>query len=137
METLKGSVLIVEDDSALLETLTQVLTDEGYFVVGAKDGAEAISMLDLVKYDLILLDLHLPKVDGAEVVKLFKDLAVTIPIVVMTGHATGPRFAQEMGLAGCLAKPFRFEELFAIVATYGKPILLPPDRRRGQPAENG
>ena len=124
MELFTGSVLIVDDDLYLLETLTQALTEEGYFVATARDGVEAISMLDLVEYNLILLDLHLPSVDGIEVVTLFKDLAVTIPIVIMTGDDKCLRLAQEMDLAGCLAKPFGLEELFAVTAAHCKPISL-------------
>jgi DNA-binding response OmpR family regulator len=132
LETLKGSLLIVDDDGFLLDTLTQALTEEEYFVVGARDGVQAISMLDLVEYDLILLDLHLPRVDGTEVAKLFKELAVSAPIVIMTGHIMGRKFARELGLAGCLEKPFGLEELFAVVTTHCKPVPLPYDSSHWQ-----
>ena len=115
VETSKGRVLIVDDDRYLLETLTQFLNDEGYLVIAAQDGAQAISMLDLLQYDLILLDLHLPRVQGTEVAKLFKEHAVTTPIVIMTGHRMGRHFAKGLGLAGCLEKPFGLTDLFAVV----------------------
>ena len=121
MEIMQGRVLIVEDDSYLLETLTQALADEGYFVVGAKDGTEAITDLNLVDYDLILLDLEMPRIDGAEVARLFKDLAPSVPIVIMSGHSMGRRFAKILGLAGCLEKPFELEELLALVKTHCSP----------------
>ena len=127
MENIKGSVLIVDDDSCLRDSLTQALADEGYFVVGAKDGTEAITNLDLVNYDLILLDLDLPRVDGTEVARLFRDLAPTVPIVVMTGHSMGRRLAKILALAGCLEKPFGLEELLAVVRTYCNPVPLPFD----------
>ncbi|MGA7731401.1 MAG: response regulator [Chloroflexia bacterium] len=127
LETIKGSVLIVDDDGFLLDTLTQALTEEEYFVVGARDGVQAISMLDLVEYNLILLDLHLPRVHGTEVAKLFKELAVSAPIVIMTGHLMGRQFAKDLGLAGCLEKPFGLEELFAVVTTHCNPVPLPFD----------
>ena len=130
MESIKGSVLIVDDDPYLVETLIQALTADGYFAVGAKDGAEAIALTNLVRYDLILLDLHLPTVEGTEVAKLFKERAATVPIVIMTGHPMGQEFTQfvkGLGVSGRLEKPFGLEELFAVVRTHYNMVPCSPN----------
>jgi two-component system, chemotaxis family, chemotaxis protein CheY len=124
MVELKGSVLIVDDDRYLVETLSQALTEEGYFVVGASDGADAITCLNLVDYNLILLDLHMPRLGGRELAQLLKGLSMKIPVVIMTGHSNAGRFAEEMELAGYLEKPFGLNELFKTVGSYCKPIRL-------------
>ena len=125
---IKGSVLIIDDDRCLLETLTQALNDEGFFVVGALDGAEAISSLNMIQYDLILVDLHMPRVGGIEVVELFKDLSVATPIVVITGDSNARRFAESLSLAGYLEKPFGLEDILAVVKTHCKPVPFSLDR---------
>lgn len=79
-------ILFVEDEAALQKTLGDVLTQEGYKIVGALDGEAGLNLAKVENPDLILLDLVLPKMHGFEVLKALKDDAATkdIPIIVLT-----------------------------------------------------
>ena len=112
---MKGSILVAEDDPAFLQLLTEALADEGYFVVAAKDGAEAVSLLHLVKYNLIILDLNMPKVAGGEMVSMIRSLAMKTPIVLMSGHRDSLQIALKMDIDVYLGKPFELPVLFSVV----------------------
>jgi DNA-binding response OmpR family regulator len=64
IKTIKGGVLIVEDDASIRRLVTMVLEREGYRVEAASDGAEAVSKLSHTDYDVIILDLMMPNLDG-------------------------------------------------------------------------
>lgn len=64
IKTTKGGVLIVEDDAAIRRLVTMVLEREGYHVEAASDGVEAVRKLGLADYDVIILDLMMPNLDG-------------------------------------------------------------------------
>jgi len=78
-------VLVVEDDEAIRQTLVDVLEDGGYRVDGASDGAEAIQQMERRRPDLVLLDLHMPGMDGWEflAVKAGKSGLAEVPVVVL------------------------------------------------------
>src|SRR5689334_17271323 len=80
-------VLLVEDDDASYEVLSEVLASAHYAVIGAHNGAEAVDAAERLQPDLIVMDLGLPKVDGVEATRRIKSDARTrhIPIVALTG----------------------------------------------------
>jgi CheY-like chemotaxis protein len=85
----KFVVLLVEDDDALRDEVAELLARDGYHVVAARDGRQALGWLDQLRPDLILLDLMLPLVSGWEVlanVRADPTLA-SVPVVVMTAYA--------------------------------------------------
>ena len=111
-------VLVVEDDEAIRATLSDVLHDSGYAVAYARDGAEALEQLAADALDLVLLDLHMPGMDGWEflAIKAEQPGLAAVPVLVLS--ATGPRgmgHAQEQGAPIVLRKPFRIDELLAEV----------------------
>jgi two-component system KDP operon response regulator KdpE len=112
---MKGSILVAEDDPAFLQLLTEALTGEGYFVVAATDGAEAVSLLHLVKYNLIILDLDITKVAGGEMVSMIRSLAMKTPIVLMSGRRDSLHVALKMDIEAYLGKPFELPVLFSVV----------------------
>ncbi|MEX0870086.1 MAG: response regulator [Candidatus Spechtbacterales bacterium] len=83
-------ILFIEDEEALQKTLSEALKQEGYDVVGAFDGEEGLAMSKKSSYDLILLDLRLPKKDGFDVLNELKSGEDTknIPVIVLTNLET-------------------------------------------------
>ena len=115
MDAIKGCILVVEDDTGLRGLIVSALEEEGYCVLSAVDGQEALKMLRMVKYCVILLDITLPDLTGTEVVKWINDMEITSPVILMTGHSYGQQLAAELDVAGYLPKPFELRELFAAV----------------------
>jgi len=108
-------VLVVEDDQDNREMIIKVLKHNGYQVIDAVDGQEAIEKAKAEKPDLILLDLYLPKMDGYEATRRIKgdrDLR-NIPIIALTAHAMkGSREeALAVGCDGYIPKPIDVREL--------------------------
>lgn len=133
MTGLKGNILVADDDSDLRLTLTETLCDEGYFVVQAEDGAEAISLLRLVRYNLIIVDLSMPRVDGAQVVQMVRDLAMRTPIIMMSGYRDAPHHALKLDIDAYLPKPFEFPVLLSVVEDCIKNARR-PDNKIAMPA---
>ena len=115
MDAIKGCILVVEDDIGLRGLIVCALEEEGYCVLSAMDGREALKMLRMVKYCVVLLDITLPDLTGTEVVKWINDMEITSPVILMTGHTQGQHLAAELDVAGYLPKPFELHELFAAV----------------------
>jgi len=112
-------VLLVDDEEEVRENVGEFLTDQGYTVVEAGDGEEALAKSFTEKPDLILLDLRLPKVDGFQVCQTLKGNPITsvIPIIMITAlNATSQKVKGiEYGADDYIEKPFDLEELAARV----------------------
>jgi CheY-like chemotaxis protein len=120
--TSKKRILIVEDDPAVMKTFSALLTHSGYEVVTADYALPALFRATKTPPDLILADLHMPMMNGLEMIGQFKAHADTrdIPIVVITGNASEESRAAafKAGCAGFLAKPIEAEEFLAQVAGF-------------------
>ena len=81
-------MLIVEDDRALCELYEKVLTLEGYAVVSAEDGVEALERVEHATVDAVILDLVMPRMDGRSVKRSFaaSDKMRDVPVILITGH---------------------------------------------------
>lgn len=116
-------VLVVDDDQAIRELVTQILETEGYRVATATNGAEALAELEAIRQvdpecpSVILLDMRMPVLDGWGVARELKGRGLRIPIVVMTAARDAQVWAQEIGADGYLAKPFDLDDLLAAVST--------------------
>jgi two-component system, chemotaxis family, chemotaxis protein CheY len=108
-------VLVVDDDPSILDTVTSILTAEGYQVMAAGGGAEALALVRSWHPTLVLLDMRMPVMDGWAVAKALKENGSKVPIVVMTAAESAKRWAEEIGAAGHLAKPFGLDELIDCV----------------------
>lgn len=114
----RGSVLIIDDDRNLVETLTHALNDEGYFVFGSEDGAEAMTTMKMVQYNLVLMDWHMPRLSGAQLVHLMQDFGHSTPVVLMSGNCHLDEIAEREQVAGYLEKPFDLDQLVETVEFY-------------------
>lgn len=107
-------ILIVEDDRNLLDTLKYNLRKEGYNVVAAFDGAEALDIARREKPDLIILDIMLPKLSGFEVCRILRK-EMTVPILMLTAkdEEVDKIVGLEIGADDYMTKPFSMRELLA------------------------
>lgn len=109
-------VLVVDDDAALGGFITHALEAEGYRCLRTSDGHSALAAVAETKPDLILLDVHMPGIDGWSVISALRARAGPHqPIVVMTGQYEGQERALASGAQGYLAKPFDLDDLIACV----------------------
>jgi DNA-binding response OmpR family regulator len=110
-------ILVVEDDVALASFLKKGLEAEHYAVDVAPDGEDARWTACESDYDLIILDLNLPKVDGMAVLRSVRPKKPSLPVLVLTGRSRIEDRVQSLdaGADDCLIKPFSFSELSARV----------------------
>src|SRR5579864_7984576 len=87
-QTSRGRILVVEDSQELNEVLLDILASSGYAACGVSDGAAAMEQIDANTFDLILLDLGLPKIGGLEILKHLRSLPDPPKVIVMTGDDT-------------------------------------------------
>lgn len=118
-----GGILVVDDEEHIRELISQALGDEGYKVVGAENGAAALSLLEKWRPDLILLDLWMPVMDGWQFGEIYARLpAPHAPIVAMTGVvAETEQQPAEFDAVGYLPKPFELDDLLALVSEFSRP----------------
>ena len=112
---MSARLLIVEDDRTSRETLLEAFTDEGYDVVGAADGAEAIAALAREEMDCVVTDLVMPRADGIEVLTAASPVC---PVILITAHGTVDNAvdAMKQGAFDFVTKPIHLPHLFALVA---------------------
>jgi CheY-like chemotaxis protein len=122
-----GSILLVDDDQDLRETVTTALTDEGYQVTGVGSAREALAHLrERRPPSLILLDMMMPGMDGWELrLELKKQPATAeIPVVILSAHGNVRDAALALGAADYLRKPVRIESLLEVAERYCRPLFL-------------
>ncbi len=108
-------ILLIEDNRRLSESLRATLVEDGYAVDAAFDGVEGEEMALLAPYDIIVLDIMLPKRDGIEVCRSLRDQKNTTPILMLTARdALDDRvLGLDSGADDYLVKPFEIKELRA------------------------
>jgi CheY-like chemotaxis protein len=120
------TILLVDDENALVETLTELLQDEGYRVVSAANGNDGLARLREEKPDLVLADLAMPIADGRQLVRRMRalpDFRCT-PVVLMSATTRAAALSDAIGtldVSAFVSKPFHWEKLLdAIVRLIGK-----------------
>ncbi|MBP1653973.1 MAG: sigma-54 dependent DNA-binding response regulator, partial [Bacteroidetes bacterium] len=111
----KSNLLIVDDEEALRTILESELTDSDEFVVDtAVDGGEAINRIQAKVYDVILLDVRMPRVSGIEVLKFVQEYSPTTQVIILTNYADVKTAIQtiKLGAYDFLAKPYDIDELY-------------------------
>ncbi|MGL6229205.1 MAG: response regulator transcription factor, partial [Culicoidibacterales bacterium] len=108
-------ILIVEDEQELCDTMAEGLTLEGYAVDKCYDGQTAFEQISVENYDLILLDLHLPMIDGLELLAQIRQFNHEVKILIVSARASidDRVLGLDSGANDYLIKPFAFLELEA------------------------
>jgi CheY-like chemotaxis protein len=114
----RARILVVDDDVAIRDTVTQVLDLEGYSVVTAENGAQALQSIEDQKPFLVLLDMRMPIMDGWEFARELKTRGLKLPILVMTAANSASSWAAEIEADGFVAKPFGLTDLVAAVERF-------------------
>jgi DNA-binding NtrC family response regulator len=111
------SILAVDDEESFLELLKTLLQQEGYYVDTAPDGASAINILQSLPFDLVLLDVKMPRIDGVEVLKFIKDHYLDTQVIMLTG-VHDVKIAVEcmrLGAFHYVTKPYSTDELLTVI----------------------
>jgi CheY-like chemotaxis protein len=117
-------ILVVDDEKSVREALAALLRHEGYRVVVAENGHVAVEAIEAFTFDFIIVDIFMPGMNGLETIKVFRESAPNVPIIAMSGYASGSGFvdndffhtAMEFGATCCLRKPFVREQLLDAIA---------------------
>jgi DNA-binding response OmpR family regulator len=112
-----ASILVVEDDRAMLEGLCDNLRIEGYSADGAVDGASGLERLMRNTYDLAILDVMLPKLSGFDLLRRLREKGVRTPVIMLTakGEEIDKVLGLELGADDYITKPFGLREFLARV----------------------
>jgi DNA-binding response OmpR family regulator len=114
-------ILVVEDDRNFGRVLTNALKENGYEVDLATDGVEGVLKCVDGKYDFILLDIRMPKLDGINALRIIKRIDPEVAAMTYSGNAGSGEMAESVraGAIRCLTKPFEISQLAADIARYG------------------
>ncbi len=117
MDDNKASILIVDDEMGIRETLLDILEDMGYHVVIAVDGYEAVQKVKENAFDIIFMDVRMPGIDGVDAFRKIKKLHPEIAVVLMTAYAVDDRIreAQREGAYRVLDKPLDLPTMIGLV----------------------
>jgi two-component system, chemotaxis family, chemotaxis protein CheY len=124
------SILIVEDDLEIRNMLTWILGSEGYRTATAENGSRGLAMLEDLRPDLVILDGHMPVLDGIGFANQLRQRGLDFPILAMTA-SRGSTWPKDIGAIASIAKPFDLDELLALVASLlasdPTPATSPPE----------
>jgi len=123
---LKAKILLLEDDANLNETVVEFLEDEGYEVEPSYDGNDAEEKIYETKYDLLLLDVNTPGIDGFELLKRARDSGMTAPAIFITSLSSleSLEIGYESGCDDYIRKPFALRELLIRMETLLKRVFF-------------
>ena len=121
-------ILVVDDDPGIRDVVTMALNDEGFPVVTAANGCQALASIAAARPDLVFLDLNMPVMTGWEVLARLQAARADIPVVFMTAEAGGQAEATRCHADGYLGKPFDLDDLLTLVTR-----CLPGRPKAGRP----
>jgi DNA-binding NtrC family response regulator len=119
-------ILIIDDEKSIRKTLREILEYEKYLVDEATDGMEGISLLQKEKYDVILCDIKMPKMDGIEVLEKITELNNDVPVVMISGHGTIETAVEAVkkGAFDFIAKPLDLNRLLVTIRNAMDKLVL-------------
>ncbi len=111
------SVLIVDDEPSILQSLGGLLADEGFEVISATNGYEALKIIDVESPDLVLLDIWMPGIDGIETLKEIKKSHAFLPVIIISGHGTIETAvrATKLGAYNFIEKPLSIDKIIVTI----------------------
>jgi CheY-like chemotaxis protein len=114
----KKTILVVEDEEIERKLLSEVLETLEYKVAKAQNGREALEIIGSQHVDLILTDVHMPEINGLELIRRVRETGNNLPVIIMTGFdaSEAQKCAEKYQAAALLLKPFRLQELREILA---------------------
>jgi DNA-binding NtrC family response regulator len=117
VEKSKFKILIAEDDEMVRDVVIKFLTDEGFYVGAAKDGLDAIRLMGLEDFNMIITDLRMPGADGMEVLRTALQYNPRLPVVLFTAYGTLDTVldAMKAGAYDYIVKPFVMQQLLIVV----------------------
>ncbi len=115
--TTKANILVVDDEVQIAEMISASLMAHGYAVSLAYDGAQGVQKVGAEKFDLVIMDIQMPGMDGITALGEMKKLDPEVEVIIATGHGTMGTAIQSMrkGAFDYLHKPFEIKELFTVV----------------------
>jgi DNA-binding NtrC family response regulator len=111
------SILVIDDEAVICRACKLILAEQGFTVDSHMSGIAGLNAISQNRYDIVLLDLKLPDMDGLDVMKLVKKEKPDTRVIVMTGYSTIAIAvaAMKFGAADYLSKPFTDDELITVV----------------------
>jgi DNA-binding NtrC family response regulator len=118
MSPVRSTILVVDDEESMRYFLEKTLRREGYDVVSAKDGPEALEIAQRTAVDLVLADVRMPGMDGVALLRALRAFQPRVPVVLMTAYGTvqDALGAMKQGATDYVLKPFRVEQIRETVA---------------------
>jgi DNA-binding NtrC family response regulator len=113
--TIEGTILVVDDDEALLLMLQDLLETEGYMVKTATNGLEAFEQMAEERPALVLLDVNMPLLDGARFMQIFQARDIRLPVLIMSANQSTRQWAEAHGAVGFIPKPLDFTGLLSTI----------------------
>ena len=115
-------LLYVEDELDILETTTKRLERDGHTVDACEDGLDALSFIEVTEYDVIILDIMLPGMNGLDILRRTRELKITTPVLLLTARdSIEDRVSGlDAGSDDYLVKPFAYDELVARIRALGR-----------------
>ncbi len=126
----KLKVLVVDDEPDFLETIVKRLQKRNLFVAGVSSGEEALALLTKESFDVAILDVRMPGMDGIETLKELKKRSPLTEVIMLTGHGSVESGIQgmSMGAFDYVIKPADFDELFEKIRQAGERKVLHEER---------
>ena len=114
---MKSRILVIDDEAAIRDSLRMILEYEGYEMLGAATGEEGIGVVEREAVDLVFLDIKMPGMDGLEVLGRLKKVAESLPVVMISGHATVSTAveATKVGAFDFVEKPLTTERVLLTI----------------------
>ncbi len=111
------SILIVDDEPTILQSLSGLLKDEGFEVITANNGYEALKIIDAEAPDLVLLDIWMPGIDGIDTLKEIKKSTAALPVIIITGHGNVETAvkATKLGAFDLIEKPLNIDKVIVAI----------------------